>query len=134
VDPAAAPAVLGLNPFLMDTVANTQDGGEFIAQTRFQCGGGALLFSTSFSAWSYTANSQMGASIEIDGKPIGYVGLFANPASTHLAVPTNDFVVTGVPAGQHVFGLQSGAATYTDLNDRVSVVAMEFPRGAGAAY
>jgi hypothetical protein len=73
----------------------------------------------------------MGASIEIDGKPIGYAGLFANPSSTHLAIPTNDFVVTGIPAGQHVFGLQSGAATYTDQNDRVSVVAMEFPSRVG---
>jgi hypothetical protein len=134
VNPAEAPTVLVLNPHLMDTVANTQDGGEFIAQTRFQSGGGTLLFSISFSAWSYTANSQMGASIVIDNKPIGYVGMYANPSSTHLAVPTQDFVVTGVPAGQHVFGLQSGAATYTDLNDRVSVVAMEFPRDAGAAY
>lgn len=130
VDPGAAPTLLTLNPYLMDTVANSQDGGEFIAQTRFQSSGGPLLFSTSFSAWSYSPNSQMGASIEIDNKPIGYAGLFANPASTHLAVPTNDFVVTGIPAGQHVFGLQSGAATYTDVNDRVSVVAMEFPPGA----
>ena len=136
VDPAAAPVVLDLSPGLVDTVASTQQGGEYIAQSTFQCGGGTLLFRVSCSGWSPQAAVPIGASIEIDGTPRGNLDLFANFASTHLAMPSNDLVVTGVPAGKHAFQLQSGVYTYTDANDRVSVFVMEFPAagGAGAGY
>jgi hypothetical protein len=127
VDGAAGPNILSLHPFLMDTTAVAQDGGEYVAQASFQCGGGTLLFRVSMSAWSPQANVPIGASIEIDERPVGNVQLFANFASTHLAIPSNDLVVRGIPAGDHTFQLQSGAYTYTDQNDRVSVLALEFP-------
>jgi hypothetical protein len=128
VDAAAAPSVIDMSPPLMDTPAAAQDGGEYIAQSSFQCGGGPLLFRVGLSGWSPQAAVPIGASIEIDQNPVGNVTLFANFASTHLAIPSNDLVVTGIPAGSHTFQLQSGASTYTDQNDRVGVFAMEFPK------
>jgi hypothetical protein len=131
VDPAAAPTAIAMNPNLMDAAAAQQDGGEYVAQSTFSCSGGPLLFRVSMSAWTQYAPGPIGASIEIDERPVGYVELFANFASTHLAIPSNDFVVTGIPAGKHTFQLQSGASTYTDQNDRVSIFGLEFPNGGG---
>jgi hypothetical protein len=133
VEPADAPVVLAMNPPLMDTAAAAQQGGEYVAQSTFQCGGGTLLFRVSMSGWTPQAAVPIGASIEIDQRPVGNVDLFANFASTHLAIPSNDLVVTGIPAGNHSFQLQSGAYTYTDQNDRVGVLAFEFPQGAAAS-
>jgi hypothetical protein len=135
VNPADAPQVITMNPPLMDTVAAAQQGGDYIAQSTFQCSGGPLLFRVSHSGWSPKASVPIGASIEIDENPVGNTDLYANFASTHLAVPSNDLVVTGIPAGQHTFQLQSGVYTYTDYNDRVGVMLMEFPQaGAEASY
>lgn len=127
VNPADAPTVIAMNPPLMDTAAATQQGGEYIAQSTFQCGGGPLLFRVSHSGWSPQANVPIGASIEVDENPVGNTDLFANFAETHMAIPSNDLVVTGIPAGKHSFQLQSGVYTYTDYNDRVGVMLMEFP-------
>jgi hypothetical protein len=134
LNPADAPVEVPMNPTLMDTAAAAQSGGEYLAQSKFQCGGGTLLFRVSMSGWTPQAAVPIGASIEIDGRPLGNVEMFANFASTHLALPSNDLVVTGIPAGNHTFQLQSGAYTYTDQNDRVGVLALEFPKGAAASY
>jgi hypothetical protein len=134
VNAAAAPVEVELNPPLMDTAASAQQGGEYVAQSSFQSGGGTLLFRVSMSGWTPQAGVGIGASIEIDGTSMGNVELFANFASTHLAIPSNDLVVSGIPAGTHSFQIQSGAYTYTDGNDRVGVLALEFPKAAAASY
>ena len=54
--------------------------------------------------------------------------VYANPANTHMAMVTNDLVVTGVPAGSHRLGLIGEVGTYTDQNDRVSALVLEFPK------
>jgi hypothetical protein len=82
----------------------------------------------SLSAWTPQANTLLGISIQLDNKPLGRAELFANPGTTHLTVVSNDLVLTGIPAGNHTFVLQADASTYTDANDRVSVLAMEFPK------
>lgn len=129
VDPAAAPALVALDPEIQNLAAEQQTGGDYvIGASTFQCSGGTLLFRVSMSGWTSNANEIIGASIEIDGKPVGNLELFANPATTHLTMPSNDLVVTGVPAGQHSFQIQAGAYTNTDANDRVSVIALEFPQ------
>jgi hypothetical protein len=117
-------------PVLQNYVAATQQGGEYVAQSRFQTSGGALLLRVSMSAWTPEANTMLLGSIEIDGNVVGHVELFANPAATHLSLVSNDLVVLGLPAGGHGFAIQSGASTYTDQNDSVSVLALEFPRGS----
>lgn len=128
VNPPDAPAVLNMNPPIMDTTAAVQQGREYVVQSSFTCNGGPLLFRVSMSGWTSQAAVPIGASIEIDQNPVGNIDLFANFSATHLAIPSNDLVVTGVPAGRHSFQLQSGAYTNTDQNDRVGVLLMEFPK------
>ena len=128
VQPAQAPTILATNPYLQDAQANTQQGGEYIAQTAFQSSGGTLLFRVNASAWTPNPNTLLGLSLQVDGKPLGRAELFANPASTHLTVVSNDLVLTGIPAGNHTFEMQSDVSTYTDQNDRVSILALEFPK------
>jgi hypothetical protein len=128
IDPTQAPVVVDMNPWTMGTSASQQQGGGYILSAGFGCTGGPLLFRTSISGWCPNQDTMIGASIEIDGNPVGNIELFANPATTHLAMPSNDLVVTGIPAGQHSFQLQAGASTYTDQNDLVSVLPLEFPQ------
>jgi hypothetical protein len=127
VDPSQAPVQVTMVPYLQDYVAASQSGGDYIAQSQFECNGGPLLFRTSLSAWT-SSTGMIGATIEIDGNPLGSIELFANVGNTHLTLPSNDFVATGIPAGRHSFQLQAGASTITDVNDRVSVLALEFPQ------
>jgi hypothetical protein len=133
VDTSAAPAVLDLNPYLMDSPAHAQQGGGYIAQTSFQSSGGTVVLRISLSAWTPEPATMIGASIEIDGNIVGHIELFANPSSTHLTLVSNDLVVPGLAAGYHTLYLQSGASTYTDQNDRVCVMAMELPATATQA-
>lgn len=132
VNPANAPVPVALNPPIMDTQTASQSGGDYAISSRFTCNGGPLLFRVSMSGWTPEAGVMTGASIEVDGQPYGNLELFANFANTHLAMPSNDLVVTGIPAGQHAFQIQAGAFTTTDQNDRASVLAFEFPQAAGA--
>jgi hypothetical protein len=127
VDPTQAPIAQDMNPYLQDYTPAAQQGGDYIAQSTFQCNGGPLLFRVSLSGWSSEPNTMIGATVEIDGNPNTSTELFANPANTHLTMVSNDVVVTGVPAGQHSFALQAGASTITDQNDRVGVMLLEFP-------
>jgi hypothetical protein len=128
VNPPDAPVVLNMNPYLQDAVTQTQQGGDYVIQSRFQSSGGTLLFRVNLSAWSYKPNTLMDVSIQVDGKPLANTSLFANPSATHLTLVSNDLVLTGIPAGNHVFALQAALYTFTDVNDRVSVQALEFPK------
>ena len=102
------------------------DGGT-IASVPVTTKGGTLLVKVGVSAFATQANQQLIAGIQVDGVSKGFARVFANPAETHMAMVTNDLVVTGVPAGSHTLGLISEANTYTDGNDRVSVLVLEFP-------
>ena len=102
------------------------DGGT-IASVPVTSKGGTLLVKVGVSAFAIQANQQLIAGIQIDGVSKGFARVFANPAETHMAMVTNDLVITGVPAGNHTLGLISEANTYTDQNDRVSVLVLEFP-------
>jgi hypothetical protein len=125
VDPANAPIVrAGFN-----SQAQSQHGdGGTIASIPFTTGGGTLLFRVSASAWTSSANVPLQIGMQINGNSIGeFLQLFANPATTHVPMVTNDLVVTGVQAGNYQFGLIGEINTITDQNDRVSIVIMEFP-------
>jgi hypothetical protein len=110
-----------------NSVAQPQSGeGGTIASGQFQASGGTLLIRTSVSAFCTQQNVPLMVGIQIDGTSVGFAEIFANPAETHMAMVTNDLVVTGVKPGAHELTLIGEAYTYTDSNDRVSVTVMEF--------
>jgi hypothetical protein len=130
VNPDDAPAVLPMSPTLQDAPANTQDsGGGTIALSTFQSNGGPLLVRTNVSAYSTVSNVILDVGIQIDGTTQGLTTVFANPPEVHMALVSNDLVVTGVPAGKHSVDLLAELYPFTDQNDRVSVMIMEFPAG-----
>ena len=102
------------------------DGGT-IATVPLPTKGGPLLVKVGVSCWSQSANVPLSVGIQIDGTSHGFAQIFANPSGTHMATVTNDLVVTGVPAGSHNLTLIGESNTITDQNDRVSVIAFEFP-------
>lgn len=131
VDPQQAPAVLGMSPQLQNAAGSSQDGdGGAVAQSSFQSSGGTLLVSVSASGW--TPNSGGGPlqiGVQLDGTSQGFLEIFANDSDTHMAMVTNDLVVSGIAAGDHTLTLIGEANTHTDLNDRVSATILEFPAG-----
>ena len=129
INPPDAPTVLSMTPPLMDATANTQSGdGGTIAASNFTCGGGTLLIRVSVSCWT---NEPPGlplyVGIQIDGVSHGFTQIWANFQETHMAMVSNDLVLNNIPAGQHTLGLLAEANVITDVNDRVSVLMMEFP-------
>jgi hypothetical protein len=129
VEAADAPLLLDTNPRLQSAQAGTQQGGDPFAVTKFESNGGTVLLRVNASAWTPQAGDILGISIQVDGKPLGRAELCANPSQTHLTVVSNDLVIQGLPAGGHTVVLQGDVSTYTDVNDRVSILAMEFPAG-----
>lgn len=129
VDSAAAPAVLSMNPPLQNAHAQEQSGsGGTIAQSTFRSNGGTLLVRANVSAFTTEPNQLLDVGIQIDGSTHGLTSIYANPSETHMALVSNDLVVTGIPAGSHTLTLIGEANPYTDDNDRVSVLIMEFPQ------
>jgi len=82
---------------------------------------GPVIFVVSGSAWSATANTPVGATILLDGKPIGNVQVWSNGTGTHRALVTQ-FIPTQTTFGQHTITLQAlNSHTVTDLNDPFQV-------------
>ena len=106
--------------------AQQGDGGT-IASVPLPTKGGTLLVKVGVSCWTQTANVPLIVGIQVDGTSLGFAQIYANQTGTHMATVTNDLVLTGVPAGSHTLGLIGEANTITDQNDRVSVIAFEFP-------
>ena len=128
VNPPDAPAVVPLSPPLQNAQAETQPGdGGSIASATFSSAGGTLLVKVGASVWTQvTGGTPLLVGIQIDGSSVGYTGIWANQSSTHMPTVVNDLVVTGVPAGDHTLNLMAEANVITDVNDRVSVLIMEF--------
>jgi hypothetical protein len=125
--PGAGPVVVPTNPGLGNVTASGQQGGGVIAAAQFQSSGGPLLFRLNCSAWSPNVNDLLGISVQLDNQPVGRMELFTNVSGTHLTVVSNDLVLN-VPAGAHKLVLMGDVYTYTDANDLVSVLIMEFPK------
>lgn len=130
VNQADAPAVLPLNPPLQNAAANAQQGdGGSIATASFESNGGTLLIRSNVSVWTQqTSGFTLFVGIQVDGTSKGFNQGFANFAATHMAMVTNDLVVTGVPAGSHTLNLMGENSVITDQNDSVSVTILEFPQ------
>jgi hypothetical protein len=122
-----SPRRLPMQNQLQNATAQTQTGeGGTVAASQFQAGGGTLLIRTNVSAWTTNPGLPLMIGIQIDGTSVGFTEIFANPAETHMAMVSNDLVVTGVTPGSHELTLIGEANTYTDYNDRVSVMILEF--------
>lgn len=130
IDPSCAPVVQALNPAQNDAQANAQQGrGGTIAQSTFSSNGGTLLICSHCSAWTPGTGQVLTVGIQVDHTSRGFMSVYANPGSTHMALVSNDLVVEGIGAGQHTLTLLGEANPYTDGNDRVSLTVLEFPPG-----
>jgi hypothetical protein len=125
--PGAGPVVVPTTPGLGSVPAAAQQGGGVIAAAQFQSSGGPLLLRLNCSAWSPNQNDLLGVSVQLDNQAVGRTELFTNVSGTHLTLVSNDLVLN-VPAGQHKLVLMGDVYTYTDANDVVSVLIMEFPQ------
>lgn len=104
------------------TVIYSGSAGSF-QPTTFNCesDGEALLF-VSASAWSKTAESQIGLRISIDGSSYAILTHFCNPAATHFAL-TPVLVPVKLSFGQHTVTLiPINANTVVDMNDNLNIV------------
>jgi hypothetical protein len=120
----APPAVLNVTPALVNASASTQPGGQQVCSGSFSSSGGTLVVCASASGYTAAVGS-LGMSIQVDGKPQGSLGMYANAAATHLCLVGNDLVVTGIPAGNHAVSLVAASGTVTDYNDRCSITVIE---------
>jgi hypothetical protein len=103
-----------------------QGGGAVVGSLPVPSKGGTLLVRVGVSGWSGAANQTLSVAVLIDGDKVGSTQVFANPSTTHMSLVPNDLVVAGIPAGNHNLTLVANGNTITDLNDRVSVMVMEF--------
>jgi hypothetical protein len=101
------------------------DGGQ-IASLPFSCSGGPLMVRVGVSCWTQATGVPLVVGIQVDGTSKGFTQIYANVATTHMPMITNDLVITGVPAGNHTLGLIGELNTITDQNDRVSILIFEF--------
>lgn len=108
-------------------------GGTYTSQP-FSCDGGPLLVSIDASGWSGSINTPIGALLYLDGEVVGQVGLFANPAATHLPFAGADLVIQGVAPGGHQLDLMALSGTTVDDSDvfSLSVTEMVAPSFATA--
>ena len=108
---------------VMDNVPGPLGTGK---NATFSSGGGTLHIIVSGSAYVSAFGSTMGVTVQLDGRVLGDMRLFANEASSHKAFPTRVFVPSGVGSGNHVITLTaSNGVTVTDFNDPYSVTVVE---------
>lgn len=91
----------------------------------FNSSGGVLVISVDATAWSSNPNTPISAMLYIDGEPAGVIGLFANPAGTHLPMVGADLAVPNIAAGGHQLDLVGQGSTVVDDNDVWSLTVIE---------
>jgi hypothetical protein len=79
-----------------------------------------IVVAVSGSAWTSNPNTMLTVQVAVNGKQIGVLQQYANPASTHLAFPAGFFVTTQQLAPA-VISLTAGSGTTTDGNDNFNV-------------
>jgi hypothetical protein len=78
---------------------------------------GPAIVTLAGSVWAITPNNLIGISLAIDGAQAATAQIFANPASTHLAVVPVSFSYT-FTIGEHSFELNAlTGETTSDFND-----------------
>jgi hypothetical protein len=129
-------SALEINPLLVNAPGLSQGGSGTAAYATFASGGGTLVILASASAYS-SAPHVINLALQLDGQPLVTNGNPAvlhggvNTASMHIPLISNDFVATGIGAGNHTLTLVADSNTITDSNDRVSITVMELGPAAG---
>lgn len=89
--------------------------------------GGTLRIQYSGSGYSSTPNTLIGMTVKIDGVAFDQTGIFANQGGMHLAFVSKEWVLTGIPAGNHTIRLEAMAGTFTDSGDIFNATVTELP-------
>jgi hypothetical protein len=105
-------------------LANTP--GPLPLSGSFSSGGGTLLVTACGAGWWGTSGVNMGFNVQIDGVTKGATSLYNNNASTHLALPCANFVVTGISSGSHTAGIVANSLN-TGGVDYFSLTVLELP-------
>lgn len=122
---------LSITPLLVNSPCTPQSGAGVAAQAAFASGGGTLVLQLSASVYA-SVQTRTCLAVELDGQPLTINGTAAclygavNTSGLHLAMVSNDLVVTGVPAGPHTIWLvATDNATCTSGDDRCSITVLE---------
>lgn len=108
----------------LDAAGMAEGGGGYTAQS-FTCDGGDLVVSVACTAWAQQPNTLISAVLYLDGDPVAYPTILANPDSLHMPLNAMDIRLSGVQAGGHQLDLMAGSDTAVDDNDVWSLTVME---------
>lgn len=89
--------------------------------------GGTLRIQYSGSGYSPVANRLIGMTVKLDGTAFDQTGIYANNGGMHLAFVSKEWVLTGIPAGNHTLTLEPMAGTATDGGDIFNATVTELP-------
>lgn len=89
--------------------------------------GGTLRIQYSGSGYSATPNTLVGMTVKLDGVAFDQTGIFANQSGMHLAFVSKEWVLTGIPAGNHTITLEAMSGTFTDNGDIFNATVTELP-------
>ena len=92
----------------------------------YTSGGGTLLVQFSGSAWSQNASQMLSANLNMDGTQVATASVFANNASTHMALVPVAVRLNGVNPGAHTFTVSAGPGTTIDSNDLFTITVYEY--------
>jgi hypothetical protein len=134
VYPWDAPTVLPTNPPLQNAPCHGPAApNRDYPYATFTSKGGTLVLRFNISCWSMALGAvplQVGISVESPTGTVRATGasICGNNIREHMAMVSNDLVLTGVPSGSHTISLWGATdAVRVDENDRISLLVMEFP-------
>ena len=99
-------------------------GGSYTSQV-FDCGGNDVVVSVAATAWAEVPNTLISAVLYLDGDPIAYPMIFANPSGVHMPLNAMDIRLSGLAPGGHQLDLTAGSNTVVDDSDVWSLTVME---------
>ncbi|MGH9967460.1 MAG: hypothetical protein ACREBG_06460 [Pyrinomonadaceae bacterium] len=109
----------------MDAQAIIQSYGPLPLKQAFSApADGPVVFFISGSAWSSSANSWIGISVQLDGTEIGTASVYCNEVASHRALISN-LVTVNLSFGNHTISITPTTPnTNTDQNDAFFVTLM----------
>ena len=130
-----SPQGLQISPLLVNAACETQAGNGVAAAARFSSAGCTLVIWAAASAFgSGSSDTLVNLNLRLDGQPLtigaqqAALNGFTNMSATgqvHLTLVSNDLVVTGIAAGNHLLELVGDNVTCTDGNDRCSLSVLD---------
>jgi hypothetical protein len=103
-------------------IINNQSGPLPISATFNAPSDAPIVLEVTGSVWSEYAGLMVGIGIDLDGNQIGTAQIFANPATTHMAV-VPAYITIQLSQGQHTINLfRISGETESDSNDLYNAV------------